>query len=205
MDHWTVLSPDGRVLAVEEGQRRSKRGKDYVRGRSGCVEPAHRPGGEFTPHFGRGRTWRLHHLTGHYPILQRTFLASMVLPLTIKSLNSCRTTSMSVLFCTHSLRIWLAKPDKVIHVTPVKWTSLTATAHSDDWVHVSSGKKREVVVERPDPAAPGVLDNRKNGDWLRNRTAQPIVQDRPDGFEARGQHQLAQPASKRNVDHMWRA
>src|SRR5690606_17014612 len=48
MDHWTVLSPDGRVLAVEEGQRRSKRGKDYVRGRSGCVEPAHRPGGEFT-------------------------------------------------------------------------------------------------------------------------------------------------------------
>src|SRR5690554_5204367 len=54
MDHWTVLSPDGRVLAVEEGQRRSKRGKDYVRGRSGCVEPAHRPGGEFTPHFGRG-------------------------------------------------------------------------------------------------------------------------------------------------------
>src|SRR5690554_3598950 len=55
MDHWTVLSPDGRVLAVEEGQRRSKRGKDYVRGRSGCVEPAHRPGGEFTPHFGRGR------------------------------------------------------------------------------------------------------------------------------------------------------
>src|SRR5690606_28084605 len=69
MDHWTVLSPDGRVLAVEEGQRRSKRGKDYVRGRSGCVEPAHRPGGEFTPHFGRGRTWRLHHLTGHYPII----------------------------------------------------------------------------------------------------------------------------------------
>src|SRR5690606_24391302 len=55
MDHWTVLSPDGRVLAVEEGQRRSKRGKDYVRGRSGCVEPAHRPGGEFTPHFGRGQ------------------------------------------------------------------------------------------------------------------------------------------------------
>src|SRR5690606_17493269 len=54
MDHWTVLSPDGRVLAVEEGQRRSKRGNDYVRGRSGCVEPAHRPGGEFTPHFGRG-------------------------------------------------------------------------------------------------------------------------------------------------------
>src|SRR5690606_33658138 len=122
--------------------------------------------------------------------IHSTFLASMVLPLTIKSLNSCRTTSMSVLFCTHSLRIWLAKPDKVIHVTPVKWTSLTATAHSDDWVHVSSGKKREVVVERPDPAAPGVLDNRKNGDWLRNRTAQPIVQDRPDGFEARGQHQL---------------
>src|SRR5690606_37536410 len=124
---------------------------------------------------------------------------------TLLSLNSCRTTSMLVLFCTHSLRIWLAKPDKVIHVTPIKWTSLTATAHSDDWVHVSSGKKREVVVERPDPAAPGVLDNRKNGDWLRNRTAQPIVQDRPDGFEARGQHQLAQPASKRNVDHMWRA
>src|SRR5690606_23197290 len=55
MDHWTVLSPDGRVLAVEEGQRRSKRGKDYVRGRSGCVEPAHRPGGEVTPHFGRGQ------------------------------------------------------------------------------------------------------------------------------------------------------
>src|SRR5690606_21356695 len=55
MDHWTVLSPDGRVLAVDEGHRRSKRGKDYVRGRSGCVEPAHRPGGEFTPHFGRGR------------------------------------------------------------------------------------------------------------------------------------------------------
>src|SRR5690606_34243488 len=59
MDHWTVLSPDGRVLAVEEGQRRSKRGKDYVRGRSGCVEPAHRPGGEFTPHFGRGPCVRL--------------------------------------------------------------------------------------------------------------------------------------------------
>src|SRR5690606_37256174 len=58
MDHWTVLSPDGRVLAVEEGQRRSKRGKDYVRGRSGCVEPAHRPGGEFTPHFGRGLVQR---------------------------------------------------------------------------------------------------------------------------------------------------
>src|SRR5690554_4797201 len=70
MDHWTVLSPDGRVLAVEEGQRRSKRGKDYVRGRSGCVEPAHRPGGEFTPHFGRGPIPEfLHHLVqlGAYP------------------------------------------------------------------------------------------------------------------------------------------
>src|SRR5690606_1292396 len=38
------------------------------------------------------------------------------------------------------------------------------------------------------------LGKHKSAGWLRNRTAQPTVQGRPDGFEARGQLQLAQPA-----------
>src|SRR5690606_22775342 len=102
MDHWTVLSPDGRVLAVEEGQRRSKRGKDYVRGRSGCVEPAHRPGGEFTPHFGRGLgTWARNTSTPSFTTHCNTCLVCRFRP---SSDTWVRTRNASTRFITSSRR-----------------------------------------------------------------------------------------------------